>query len=176
MWRSVFCLALFLVTGCGRQGQAAPAVAGHLYTTWTTLELDKCASAWLLKRFVDPAAEFRFVPEGELIAVGTPFDTPDAALTRTHDHTTYESIVLAYSIDDPAVAAIGRWVRAIEIDYWGSVDDPNAIAVDADIQRIIDNAPNEHQALELSFAHFDRLYEHLTDSLSTAKEKGGGLP
>lgn len=176
MWRNILWIAAFLAVSCGKQSQAAPAQSASLYTTWSTLELDKCASAWLIKRFVDPEAVFRFVPEGELIRIGTPFDTPDATLTRTHEHTTYESIVLVHEIEDPAVVAIGAWVRAIEIDYWGSVKDSEALVVDAEIRRIIEKASDEQEALEESFVYLDRLYEKLAGSLPAGTDGGGEHP
>ena len=48
---------------------------GHLYSTWDVLETDASASAWLIKRHVDPKARFKFFPKGELITEGIAFDT-----------------------------------------------------------------------------------------------------
>jgi len=69
----------------------------HLYSTWDTMEVDKCASAWLIKRFVDKEAEFKFFPSGELITEGIPFDTPDSEFRRYHNMSTFESILKKYT-------------------------------------------------------------------------------
>ena len=66
---------------------------GEEYTTWENMEIDKCASAWLIKRFVDKDAVFRFVPKGELITRGIPFDTPEAQIRRYHNLSAFEYIV-----------------------------------------------------------------------------------
>ena len=42
----------------------------HLYITWDRFEVDRCVAAWLIKRFVDPEAEFRLLPVGSPTATG----------------------------------------------------------------------------------------------------------
>jgi len=167
---TVLIIIALLLVACDSDTNVVIEQTEHVYTTWFTLELDKCASAWLIKRFVDPEAQFHFVREGEFINSGTPFDVPGAALVRTHDRTTYESIVVAFAIEDPAVKAIGKLIHTIEIDYWGKVNDPLALEVNDDIQRIIDSAPSEHVALGQSFDYFDRLYQTFTGSSKSIKE------
>lgn len=86
---------------------------------WVTrdfVHLDRVACPWLIKRFVDPAAEFVFVPWGEeqrRPADCTPFAIPGAEL-GPHDAsgTTFDKIVAKYRLEDPAVHAIARIVSA----------------------------------------------------------------
>lgn len=86
---------------------------------WVTrdfVHLDRVACPWLIKRFIDPAAEFVFVPWGEESrrpADAIPFALPGAEL-GPHDAagTTFDKLLAKYRLDDPALAAIARVVRA----------------------------------------------------------------
>lgn len=86
---------------------------------WVTrdfVHLDRVASPWLIRRFVDPAAEFVFVPWGEEAsrpADATPFAIPGVEL-GPHDAagTTFDKILAKYALDDPALRDIAHIVRA----------------------------------------------------------------
>ena len=94
--------------------------SSHIYSTWDILEIDSAASAWLIKRFIDKDAVFKFYPKGEFITEGIPFDTPDAELRRRHGLSCFESIIKKYNVEDPKLLYIGTLVHEIEINYWYS--------------------------------------------------------
>jgi hypothetical protein len=52
------------------------------WITWETIGVDRMACAWLIRRWIDPKAEFSFIPRGEKPGpkVGEPFDIPGALL------------------------------------------------------------------------------------------------
>ncbi|MCP4023352.1 MAG: chromate resistance protein, partial [Desulfobacteraceae bacterium] len=54
-----------------------------LYSTGRMMEVDRCASAWLIKRHINPQAQFMFFEDGQLITQGISFDTPDSKFCRT---------------------------------------------------------------------------------------------
>ncbi|MFC1643452.1 chromate resistance protein ChrB domain-containing protein [Chlamydiota bacterium] len=128
------------------------------WSTWDTLELDNCASSWLIKRFVDDKAEFRFYPKGEFIAEGIPFDTPDAELRRRHGISTFGSIAAKYRIDDPAVKEISKLIHDIEVNYWAGEKNEEARNLDTEIKAIIDEKLTSHDTLKKVFTVFDQLY------------------
>jgi hypothetical protein len=97
---------------------AAAAEDGQLWSTWDGFEPDKCASVWLIKRHIDPAAGFRFYRSGTAIDEGIPFDTPDAELRRYHDASTFETLLRRYAVDDPKAAYLGRLLHDIEVNVW----------------------------------------------------------
>jgi hypothetical protein len=86
---------------------------------WVTREyvhLDRVASPWLIKRFVDPDAEFVFVPwtqEHRRPADAIPLALPGAEL-GPHDEagTTFEKIVAKYALKDPAILRMARIIKA----------------------------------------------------------------
>ena len=93
---------------------------------WITREdvkVDRVACPWLIRRFVDPAAEFLFVPEGALLEAArresaTPFDAPrlpEVALNHRGDRGTFEAILEDFHLTDPALARLGLIVRAADV-------------------------------------------------------------
>jgi hypothetical protein len=93
---------------------------------WITREnvkVDRVACPWLLRRFVDPDAEFLFVPEGELLATASrenaiPFDaTRLQAVKLNHrgERCTFEAILEDFNLADPGLERLGRIVRAADV-------------------------------------------------------------
>jgi hypothetical protein len=87
-----------------------------LWVTTRHVHLDRVATPWLILRFVDPDAQFSFVPwfgdfQGPAGAI--PLSLPGAELAA-HDHeaTCFERVLRKYAITDPAVLQIGKAVAA----------------------------------------------------------------
>jgi len=107
----------------GRERPAARAAArqvGQLRgRTWVTRRgvfVDRIASAWLIKRFIDPEARFKFVaPEGYVPRRGElRFDMFEAEYTHEADRCTFETLVRRFRLRDPALRAIGEIVHDID--------------------------------------------------------------
>lgn len=87
---------------------------------WITTErvqMDRPASAWLIQRFVDSDADFGSVPrdtKAGAVADGTPFYLPGAALGKRDGHSTFEAILQAYQLTDPALEELGQTLRAVD--------------------------------------------------------------
>src|SRR5437016_2991710 len=85
------------------------------YCTRKNVHVDRCASAWLIKRFVDPEAEFVFV-EGQTPAPdAVPFDMHGVAWGHHDDCCTFETIVLLHGLQDPVLHRIGRIIHGADI-------------------------------------------------------------
>jgi hypothetical protein len=93
---------------------------------WITREnvkVDRVACPWLITRFVDPIAEFLFVPESELLARATsegatPFDATrfsEVRLNHRGDRCTFEAILEDYNLTDPALQRLGEIVRSADV-------------------------------------------------------------
>ncbi|MFH2138372.1 MAG: chromate resistance protein ChrB domain-containing protein [Candidatus Omnitrophota bacterium] len=155
----IFCLLIsvsFFLTSEGRTAQD-----GHFYSTWDTLELDTCASAWLIKNFVDKEAEFKFYPKGEIITEGMPFDTPDAELRRTANASAYENALIKYKLTDPALIEIGNIIHDIEINYWGQKQKEESQVLKDKILPIIENSKTPEECFKKTFIVLDELYGQL---------------
>ena len=89
---------------------------------WITREkvkVDRVACPWLIRKFIDPEAEFIFVPArqaatkaGELGA--TPFDVEGCELGHHGEDVSFNSILKKYRLTDPALALLGEIVRAAD--------------------------------------------------------------
>jgi hypothetical protein len=131
----------------------------HVFSTWEGFEADKCASFWLIKRFVDKDAVFRFFPTGETLKIGTPFDTPDAELRRYHNRSTFQTILARYQLKDPKLLYIARIVHDIEINVWDKKAMPETKSVQEMVNGIIRNARSNEEVIAKSIELFDALYD-----------------
>jgi hypothetical protein len=131
----------------------------HVFSTWEGFEADKCASFWLIKRFVDKDAVFRFFPTGETLKIGTPFDTPDAELRRYHNRSTFQTILARYQLKDPKLLYIARIVHDIEINVWEKKAMPETRSVQEMVNGIIRNARSNEEVIAKSIEFFDALYD-----------------
>ena len=68
------------------------------WVTWQDVGVDRIGCAWLIKRFIDPDAEFIFVPPGAtpLPEGAEPFDIPGTRLSHRRGHSSFHTIVRAY--------------------------------------------------------------------------------
>lgn len=144
---------------------SAPAISaeekGAVFSTWEGFEADKCASIWLIKRFVSPGAVIRFFPRGEPIAEGIPFDTPDATLRRHHNASTFETILKGYDLHDPRLTRLGEIIHDIEINVWERKRFEETLAVREAVNAIIQSADSPEEVMERSMVYFDSLFKTL---------------
>lgn len=110
-------LAALLAAQAGPPRAAEPE-GPPTFVTWSSLEPDKCATIWLIRRFVSPQARILFFEPETQAPAGIPFDTPEAELRRYHNASTFETLARRYRIDDPRVDFVGRLMHDIEINTW----------------------------------------------------------
>src|SRR5438132_12506477 len=85
---------------------------------WITREkikVDRVACPWLIRNFVDPEAEFIFLPhetDWAKIDNGTVFDVPNCELGHHGEDVSFNSIIKKYALTDPALVLLGEIVRA----------------------------------------------------------------
>jgi hypothetical protein len=93
------------------------------WITRENIKVDRVACPWLIKRFVDPDAQFLFVPEADLLDAAqresaTPFDAtrlPGVHLNHRGDRCTFEAILEDFNLNDPALQRLGLIVRAADV-------------------------------------------------------------
>lgn len=93
------------------------------WITRSNVKVDRLACPWLIRRFIDPAAEFLFVSEGELRETARrenaiPFDVtrlPEIKLNHRGERCTFEAILEDYKLTDPALHRLALIVRGADV-------------------------------------------------------------
>jgi len=123
------------------------------------VHVDRTASAWLIRRFIDPDAEFLFVGDpDEVPADATAFDMRGAELSHKGGDCTFETLLRRYELDDAALWAIARIVHEADLED-ERYDAPEARGLDV-LLRGLSMIRSDDEMLGLSGALYDGLYEH----------------
>ena len=106
---------------------------------WVTRErvkVDRVACPWLIRKFVDPDAEFLFVPPEQVMELSQrdgaiPFDVAGVELGHHAGKCSFESIVDKYKINDPAITLLSRIVHGADVsaDLYGEPEAPGLKAI-----------------------------------------------
>jgi len=89
------------------------------WITRQNVKVDRVACPWLIRKFVDPQAEFIFVPAEQVAANArelgaTPFDIEGCELGHHGEDVSFNSILKNYNLTDPALTLLGEIVRAAD--------------------------------------------------------------
>ncbi len=144
---------------------------------WVTrqyVHVDRTACPWLIRKFVDPEAEFVFVPVEKIEEVvkkenAIPYDSPNVELTHHGEKCSFDAIVEKYKISDPAVLELAKIVRAADTDKLSSV--PEAAGLEAIMTGIGMIAKDDHDSIEIARPVYDALYTHCRLKIIREKNK-----
>jgi hypothetical protein len=131
--------------------------AATRYGTTPAVELDRCATAWVIRRHVEPQASFEFFAEGELPEGVVPFDLPEALLRRDARRAALEVLIERERISDPFVLWLGRMVHDAEIRAWARAADAPSLELERRVMTPVLAARDPTRALETCFAVLDAL-------------------
>jgi len=114
---------------------------GRVWVTRRDPHIDRLATAWLIRRFVDPAARFRFVdPAGGPVRAGEKsFDMVGADFTHEGDRCSFETMCARLSLKDPALAQLAEIVHDLDLKD-SKFGRPDA----AGVQRLVDGLSASH--------------------------------
>jgi hypothetical protein len=133
--------------------------------------VDRAACAWLLRRDVDPDAEFVFVEDpAEVPADATAFDMRGAELSHHGSDCSFETILRRYSLDDPVLWDLARIVHEADLAD-DRYDVPEAFGLDV-ICRGLSMVARDDQILAVTGPVFDGLYEYRRRALLLGREPG----
>jgi hypothetical protein len=137
---------------------------------WITRErakVDRIACPWLIKKFVDPAAEFLFVPAEKVGEVARregaiPFDASSVELTHFKadgkEFVSFDAIIRKYNLTDPALLELAKIVRGADAKI------PDAPAESAGLEAAAtgfrSRAKDDFENMKLQFPLYDALYEY----------------
>jgi hypothetical protein len=143
----------------GRSRRTDPDLMGRTWVTRRDPKVDRLASAWLIRRFVDPGARFRFIdPEREAprpSEIG--FDMPVGRFTHEGERCTFETLARRLGVTDPAVRAIGEVVHDLDLKD-GRYGRPEAEGVRQVLLGIVRSRQDDADRLDRGLALFEDLY------------------
>ena len=128
------------------------------------VHVDRIASAWLIRRFIDPDARFRFVAEARYRpAPGeVRFDMYEAEFTHQGDRCTFEVLLERTGLeDDAALAAVAEVVHDIDLKD-GKFGRPETPGIELLLAGLARAEPDDGRRLERGAALFDALYASFT--------------
>ena len=139
---------------------------------WATrrgCHVDRTACAWLIRRFIDPEAEFVFVGDpDEVTPDATPFDMVGVELSHHRGNCSFETFLERYELEDPVLVEIARIVHEADL-----ADDryqaPEAPGLDVLI-RGLSMVRDDDALLDLTGPLFDGLYEYEKRALLLGRE------
>jgi len=132
---------------------------------WVTREhpkTDRIACPWLIRKFIDPDAEIVYVPRDDVLAFAeregaTSFDAPGATYTHRDGKCSFEVLVEAFGIDEPAIAVMARIIHGADVS-----EDRDATPESAGLLAIADGFAlleiDDQRQLELELPVYDALY------------------
>lgn len=131
---------------------------------WVTREfakVDRIACPWLIKKFVDPEAEFVFLPAGtdwQAVTGGAVFDVPGCELGHHGAECSFDAIMRKYQLNDPALVELAKIVRAADTaDKSWAAEGVGLEAIADGFRRI---ARDDHDNMAKQFWVYDALYAH----------------
>jgi hypothetical protein len=138
------------------------------WITRSNVKVDRVACPWLIKRFIDPEAEFIFVPENELLTAAsvlnaTPFDAPkicEIKLNHRGERCTFEAILEDFHLDDAVLQRLGLIVRAADVKGQEN-DAPEGIGLRAVASGFAAMGLSDEERLTQQFPVYDALYRYV---------------
>ena len=132
---------------------------GRTWATRRRLWVDRVASAWLIRRFIDPEARFRWLAKpSDCPKSALGFDFDGATFTHVGDRVTFEMLLASFGLDeDPALARLGTIVHALDV---GGEPVPEASGFEAVMADARDRIEDDDALLAEMSNVLDSLYAH----------------
>jgi rhodanese-related sulfurtransferase len=140
-------------------------VTGEGPSHWVTRarpKIDRIACPWLIRRFIDPRAEFFYVPTAEVFREAdrlgaVAYDIPGAPVSHEGDLCSFDTLLKAFALEDAALQTLARIVRGADTDDLALA--PQAaglLALSLGFSSL--HAENDHAMLEAAMPVYDALY------------------
>jgi hypothetical protein len=130
---------------------------GRRWVTRPRPHVDRIASAWLIKRFIDADAVFVFTPPAEFPKDAIPFDAPGVELSHQGEDCTFETLVKRARLRDRRLVRLAEVVHEADLRD-GKYPHEEARGIDVAIRALLAASPDDHQVLAHGMTLFEGLY------------------
>jgi hypothetical protein len=135
------------------------------FITRERVHVDRIATAWAIRRFVDPEATFEFVPRTRDISgvQGIPFDIRGAELSHHDGRCTFQHVLEKYELRDRGLARMGAIIRGADLPHEDGVpaESPGVLAI---FDGIRDTSTSDPERIERGAAVCDALYAYCSEA------------
>jgi len=133
------------------------------WVTWENIGVDRMACAWLIRRWIDPKAEFTFISRSEKPDAqdGEPFDIPGARYSHHGGHCTFYTFLKEHKLNDPILERIARIVDEADIVQEVKVE-PAAMGLDLICRGLRQISKDDFEAIEHGRLIYEALYAELS--------------
>jgi hypothetical protein len=133
------------------------------WVTWENIGVDRMACIWLIRRWIDPKAEFLFIPAGtKPLPKGTePFDIPGERYSHHDGHCTFHTLLMEHDLNDPILARIAGMIDEADIVQEINVE-PAAVGLDLICRGLRRISSDDRAALERGSVVYEALYAELS--------------
>jgi hypothetical protein len=133
------------------------------WVTRKNVHVDRVACPWLIRRFVDPKAEFLFAPPDKIQETvardgAIPFDVQGVELGHRGEKCSFDAIIEKYKLNDPALLELAKIVRAADTNRTDIA--PESIGLEAIAAGSMMIANDDHEAIEKQAYLYDALYAY----------------
>jgi hypothetical protein len=148
---------------------------------WITrvhVKVDRVACPWLIKKFVDPQAEFLFAPAEAVMQIAEregaiPYDVKDVELGHHGKECSFEAILKKYNLtSDPALTLLGKIVNGADTDntLWHQSEGPGLKAIAEGFRRL--GFKDDHEINASEWIVYDALYAYCQEMIRQGKPNG----
>ena len=134
---------------------------GRQWVTRPRPHVDRIASAWLIKRFIDPDATFVFALPADFPANAIPFDAPNVELSHHGEDCTFETLIKRAKLKDRRLTKLAEIVHEADLRD-GKYPHEEARGIDLAIRALLAALPDDHAVLQNGFTLFEGLYATTT--------------
>ncbi|MCA1615387.1 MAG: chromate resistance protein [Acidobacteria bacterium] len=157
----------------GGNGLDTALYQGRRWVTRRRPHIDRLATAWLVRRFIDKRPRFLFVEEGERVEGGVHYDMADAEFTHRGEDCTFETVVKEFGLaGDPALREIAEIVHDIDLKD-GKFNRLEAAGINLAVRGIASVITDDRKLVRQAAVVFDGLYEYLTRKGAKGERDGG---
>ena len=130
---------------------------GRCWVTRPRPHIDRVASAWLIKRFIDPEATFVFAPPAEFPKDAIPFDAPGVELSHQGEDCTFETLVKRANLKDRRLVRLAELVHEADLRD-GKYPHAEARGIDVAIRALLAAGGDDQQVRAQGMTGFEGLY------------------
>jgi rhodanese-related sulfurtransferase len=158
-------------------------VTGEQPSRWITRErpkIDRIACPWLVRRFIDPRAEFFYAPTAQVLAQAealhaVAYDIPGAPVSHVGDLCSFDALLLGFDLHDAALDLLATSVRGADTDHLElAPQSAGLLAFSLGLSRL--HAADDHAMLDAAMPLYDALYAWCRDRVAAQDETHNWKP